>query len=524
MKVNNIVIVGGGSSGWITASFLIKTFPNKNIFVIESPTIPIVGVGESTLADVTNFRDYLGINEEEFMKECNASYKMSIKFTDFYEKDSGGFHYPFRSPDLSETSSGLIDWLEIKAFYPETPVTDFVESFFPHAQLFNSNKFDDNSYGQFGNWNPKTDVAYHFDAVKFGAYLRDKYAVPRGVNLITANVSEVKVEDQIVKYLTLDNGEVIKSDLFIDCTGFKGLLINESLKEPFISYDHILPNNRAWATQIPYKDKESELEPFTNCTAYNNGWIWNIPLWSRLGTGYVYSDKYISHEDALKEFKNYLKSNKIVCPRSDEEIDSLIFKDIPMRVGVHERVWVGNVVALGLSAGFIEPLESNGLFSVFWYVNYLSKCLLRDQVSQMDRDIFNFTARNVFNNLAEFVALHYALSIRRDTPYWIDISKRNFSPDLINKNISTAIGIQDFANRKMFTGILNKDQGITYISVGMNYPIFDRVDQGMSIFKKDIKPYIDNNISKFLNKKNKWKSSAFHSPTLYQYLKNKYYE
>lgn len=522
--IDKIVIVGGGSSGWISASFLAKTFPDKEIVVVESPDIPTVGVGESTLADVTNFRDYLGINEEEFMKATDASYKMSIKFTDFYDVNSGGFHYPFRTPDTTDTVLGLLDWMEIKAFYPETPVTDFVDSFFPHAQLFNQNKFNHNKFGLFGNWNPNSDVAYHFDATKFGAWLRDGYAIPRGVKLITANVLDATLNDSGIETLILNTGETITADLFVDCTGFKSMLLNGYLKEPFKDYGHMLPNNRAWAVQLPYKDKENELEPFTNCTAHTNGWVWNIPLWSRLGTGYVYSDKYISKEDALEEFKLYLMSDKMIVPRTKEDIENLSFKDIPMRIGIHERTWVKNVVALGLSASFIEPLESNGLFSVFWFVTQLSKSLLRKEVSQLDRDIYNASNQIVFNNLAEFISMHYALSVRRDSSYWLDISTREFSTDLKSKEVVTTTGYQNLVQTKMFNGMPQENYGITYISTGMNYGLFDRVDQKLNIFNRNVKPYVDANVAKFAEKKARWAKAAEKSPSLYQYLKEKYYE
>ena len=141
-------------------------------------------------------------------------------------------------------------------------------------------------------------------------------------------------------------------------------MIEEALKEEFIPYGDMLPNNRAWATRMPYKDKEREMEPFTNSTALGHGWSWNIPSWERLGTGYVYSDKYISKEDALEEFKLYLMSDKMICPRTRKEVDDMEYRDIPMRVGIHKHTFVKNCVAIGLSAGFIEPLESNGLFSV----------------------------------------------------------------------------------------------------------------------------------------------------------------
>jgi tryptophan halogenase len=465
MSINKIVIVGAGSSGFITASFLKQTFPDMDISVIESPDHPTVGVGESTLADFTNFRDYLELDEKEFMKATNASYKLGIKFTDFYDVNSGSFHYPFRLPDLEGTMNGLADWYEIKAFYPETDVKDFARCYFPQMALIERNKFALNDSGEFGAYAPHSDVAYHFDSTKFGLFLRDQFCRPKGVKIISAYVEEVVTNNFGIEKLILNTKEEVYADLFIDCTGFKSLLLGESLKEPFIPYGDMLPNNRAWATQIPYHDKDNELEGVTNGTAIQNGWVWNIPLWSRLGTGYVYSDKYVSKEDALEEFKQYLMSDKMVVPRTREEVDSYSYKDISMRVGVHERLWVKNVVAVGLSAGFIEPLESNGLFSVFWFVRRLAKSLLRGVVSQYDRDAFNYSCHEVFQTFAEFVAAHYALSIRRDTKYWQDISQRTFSNSLVKYEDTGIKGFTYMALNKMSNPQFRGDFGIIYVSV-----------------------------------------------------------
>jgi tryptophan halogenase len=519
MKINNIVIVGGGSSGWMTAAFLSKTFPDKNFFVIESPDIPIVGVGESTLADITFFRDYLEIDEKEFMRETNASYKMSIKFTDFYDTDSGSFHYPFRTPFLGHTKNGLHDWMELKAYCPDLPVQDFVRSYFPHSFLFENNKYDTNKYGEFENFNPKTDVAYHFDSALFGQWLKNKYCIPRGVKLIATNVIDAKINDEGIEYLICDNKEKISADLFIDCTGFKSLLINQYMKQKFISYEDMLPNNRAWATQIPYKDKEKELEPFTNCTAIENGWCWNIPLWSRLGSGYVYSDKFVDPESAKKEFKKYLKSDKMVVKRNEKEVEELEFKDIRFKIGIHEKTWVKNVVAIGLSAGFIEPLESNGLFTTQWFVTKLAKSLLRGEVNQWDRDVYNTATRGIYNNFAEFVALHYALSIRNDSEYWKNIKNKMFYPEMTDLEPTTSVGFFDLQNRKMFDGNYNPQAGISYVSIGMNYPVYDRVDQAMFFHNEIDEKYIKSIINNFEKNKVKWENAASKKPFLSEYLK-----
>ncbi len=475
-NISSIVIVGGGSAGWMTAAMLIKFFPKHKITVIESPDHPIIGVGESTLLGIKNYCNFIGLDESDFMKHTDASYKMSIKFTDFYEKDYGGFHYPFGAAQPPANSiSSLEDWFVKRALYPETPNTDFVDCYYPNAALFETNKFTDNRHGRFGQWNPKYHCAYHFDATKFGIWLRDHYCVPRGVEIIKSTVKDAVVTEDGIERLNLANGEAVTSDLFVDCTGFKSLLLGQYLNEEFISYSDILPNNRAWATRITYKDKQKELEPFTNCTAIGNGWVWNIPSWERIGTGYVYSDQFVSPEDAKEEFKQHLMSDKMIVPRSREEVDSLEFKDIPMRVGIHKRTFVKNVVAIGLSAGFIEPLESNGLFSVHTFLEKLVKTLLSGSINQYDIDVYNRATRHVFQNFAEFVALHYAFSKRNDTEYWCANNARVYDkgmPDLVP---SLAVGFADYAERRMFQNVFLLDKGLIWIATGMNHHIIDEI-------------------------------------------------
>jgi tryptophan halogenase len=519
---DKIVIVGGGSAGWMTAAALIKAFPEKNITVIESPNVPILGVGESTLGGINDYCRFLGIDEKDFMTYTDASYKMSIKFTDFYEKDAGGFHYPFGRPFVEGTQNGMNDWLVKKALYPDTPIEDFVHCFFPAAPLWDQNKFSLNKYGQFDNYNPDNDVAYHFDATKFGRWLCERYCKPRGVVHIADTVEDIATDENGIKSLTLASKEVVTADLYIDCTGFKSLLLGGALKEPFISYSDMLPNNRAWATRMPYKDKEREMEPFTNSTALGNGWSWNIPSWERLGTGYVYSDKFISPEDAKEEFKQYLMSDKMICPRTREEVDAMEYKDIPMRVGIHERTFVKNVVAIGLSAGFIEPLESNGLFSVHEFLFKLIKTMLRPAISQWDRDVYNASTFGMWRNFAQFVALHYALSIRTDTPYWQANANRVYSPGLPTLQPDTAIGFNNLQADKMFNNTTPEIGGITWISVGCNYFIIDKVavEQRQSAAGKDFKKEYDPIFRMFEHNKDRWRKAAEDKPSLYQYLKD----
>ena len=517
---NKIVIIGGGSAGWMTAAILIKTFPDKDITVIESPDVPIIGVGESTLASIRDYTRWLGIDEKDFMQYTDASYKMSIKFTDFYEKDSGAFHYPFGNANVDGTLSGIYDWFYKKHQYPDTPVQDFVRSYIPQATLFETNRFSKDPNMNLVGYNPETDVAYHFDATKFGAWLRDRYCIPRGVKHIQDTVSYVHARQWGVQSVQLISDPMthINADLFIDCTGFKSMLLS-ALNEPFMSLEDMLPNNSAWATRVPYKDKERELEPYTNCTAIDNGWVWNIPLWSRLGTGYVYSDKFVSDEQALEEYKQYLMSDKMVVPRSREEVDALEYKNIKMRVGIHERTFVKNVVAIGLSAGFIEPLESNGLFSVHQFLFKLVKVLERPATSQWEIDAYNASTYGIFRNFAEFVALHYALSVRDDTEYWKANGNRNYCPGIENLKPQTSQGFYPLQENKMQMGMINPKEGITWISTGMNYLLLDSTDIKLNAIGPD-KAQIDQMVENFNIKQERWQAFASTQPTLYQYLKD----
>ena len=481
MKSNKILIVGGGSAGWMAAATLINQFPNKDITVIESPNIPTVGVGESTLGKINDWLELLGIKDKDFMPYTDASYKLSIRFEDFYKKNDGGYHYPFGYPIENDRVGNKELWFLKKKLYPETPVNDYADQHFINMAYVNENKFDVND---------DVTSAYHFDATKFGLWLKDHYCIPRGVKHILEDVNTIETnEDGIV---SLNNKHT--ADMYIDCTGFKSLLLGETLKEHFNDYSNILPNNKAWATRVPYKDKEKELVSYTNCTAIENGWVWNIPSWERIGTGYVYSDKFVSDEEALNEFKRHLD-------KKGSDYSNSQFKNIKMKVGIHDRLFVKNVCAIGLSAGFIEPLESNGLLSVHEFLINLIKILRRgdeDTISQWDRDSFNMECKRFFDSFAEFVAMHYALSHREDTKYWKNISNKSFLKNTIAQDKDFELN----ASAKMNSGSkYRNDSGIHCISTGMRYFGIDvLVDNSNDHDKRQI--YFRNDMVKLIYIKN----------------------
>tara|TARA_B110001454_G_C12693960_1_gene423483 strand:+ start:68 stop:1624 length:1557 start_codon:yes stop_codon:yes gene_type:complete len=517
LKSDSIVIVGGGTAGFMTATTLIKLFPNKKVSLIESPRIKTVGVGESTIVQFRKWMGLVGIKDEDFMKECNASYKFNIRFTDFHKKDNTYFDYPFGATFVPDKNKFTI-WYLKKMAYPDIPLTDYADSFCPFMALVNNNAVHENKNNELGEWDFYKETAWHFDATKFGLWLKDKICIPNGLKHITATVKDIKTNDKGIEHILLDNGDEIKADLFIDCTGFKSLLLGGALKEEFTSYNDILPNNKAIATHIPYKNKDKELVGYTNCTAIENGWVWNIPLWESVGTGYVYSDKYVTEEQALKEFKKHLKKNGV-------DVKDLSFNHLDMRIGMHKRIFVKNVCAIGLSAGFIEPLESNGLYTVHEFLSKLISLFKRDNISQFDKDGFNIVCKGTFHSWAEFVALHYALSERDDTPYWRDNMDREYVNSYYNMLTNSSSDMQKTITGKFLEGAFEDVAGIRYIATGMNwFPTSkEQIMYINTLHDLDLKPFEPSfdEMDKF---KKQWNEAVKDSPTLYKYLKDNIYK
>jgi len=505
----DIIVVGGGSSGWMTASTLIKEFPDKKIALIESPEIATVGVGESTIQQIRYWATFLEIEDKSFLRYTDGTYKLSIQFTDWYKKGET-FHYPFGTPILDNTSKEFNDWWLKKGIYPETPYTDFADCYWPQMALVNQNKLSFNKDGQFDRFYFFANTAFHFDATKFGLWLRDFYCLPKGVVHIKEHITDIKQNENGIESLN----EKYKADLYIDCTGFASVLLGKTLKVPFESYSDILPNNSAWATRLPYKNKREQLVNYTDCRAVENGWIWTIPLWSRIGTGYVYSDNFIDDDAALKQFQKHLGT------------DEAEFKKIKMRIGLHERLWEKNVVAIGLSSGFIEPLESNGLFSVHQFLKELIRNLKRDKISQWDRDNFTYTCKWYFRGFAEFVALHYILSHRDDTEYWRHIQNKNW---LVENNCLSSRGPSSFFKLVSSRGVdhnFGDNSAIAAISAGMHYSSTELSEEMWASLKnKDMlvrewAPWIAN----LNDRQNRWKLEAEKSENTYDFLKHYIYD
>lgn len=503
MEFKNIVIVGGGSAGWMTAATMVKAFPNKNITIVESPTKPVVGVGESTTQLMRRWQEYLGIPDIDFIKKCNAINKLSIRFENFHKNDKVGFHYPFGR--LDQRFFNVAEWFQHQ-YLTKVPFEDLVNDMSPISQCLDSNKVPVTMFGD-GIWSLQKDAAWHFDTHKFYAYLRDEYCLPKGVVHVVTDVNGAQTDENgYITSLDTDDG-TITGDLFFDCTGFKRALIEDVLEEPWGEFNNKTYTDCAWAAARPYKDKEKELRLYTNSVALGYGWVWEIPTWERIGTGYNYASKYTSKEEALQEFKDYLG------PVAEE----MEFKHIHMRNGMSKRLWVKNCISIGLAGAFIEPLESNGLMSVHEFLlNFVNIAEGKDVLNNFDAQSFNHTCREQFLYFADFITLHYAMTNRNDTQYWRDIQQQDFNNSPLLKEIYELRGSQFF----------NVEEKLSFNTLGANiYMLAGHKINPYTSFKhsnmhfwnvefdnrvKDLQQIIDNN-----NKEKQQITDAF--PTSLEY-------
>jgi tryptophan halogenase len=514
-KTDNIVILGGGSAGWMAASTLIKAYPNKKVTVVESDKIPTVGVGESTVSDINHWLKFLDIKWKDFMVESDATLKTAIAFRNFLTEDSGTFYNPFGEPDLDGSIYGMNDWFFKKALYPETSTNSFYEYFYPHAHFLEGNKVCPTPNPEFSNYRVDRDIAHQIDATKFGLWLAEKFAIPRGVKRVIGTVAEVKGnEDGSVNSLILENGTAITGDFFIDCSGFRSLLLGKFLKEPFISTKEMLPNNKAWASRYNYTDKEKELVTYTNCTALKNGWVWDTPLYSRVGTGYVYSDMFTTDEEALEEFKAYLDSDAMIV-YDPERSSKMEFRQVQIVNGYYERFCVKNVCAFGLSAGFLEPLESTGLYFVHQFLLYFVNALGRGTITEWDATAFNIACRERTEELSRFVSLHYLLSQRDDSPYWKHLTSQPV-PEHHRLLALEKYKVREFRQGTYYNCILSgmnvnpiSDQVIKEVNYGFNVRRDEEIALAVALRNQKI---------------DRWKLATKSLPNHYHFLRDNFYE
>jgi len=440
--IQNVIIVGGGSAGWMTAAYLRRALGESvKISLIESSNIPTVGVGEATFSTIKLFFDFLDLDEKEWMPECNAAYKLAIKFVN-WNAERQHFYHPFQRYETVEGFNAGEWWLKI-ANYKDVGPFDYNCFTIPalcdqkkSPRHFDGKVFDSKVMEYFVpkyalQKNVLSDLriqypyGYHFNASLLADFLM-KYATQRGVKRTLDDVVDVKLakDGSIAHIVTKDNGN-ISGDLFIDCTGFKGLLINKALNEPFVSFSESLLCDSAIAMQIQRDIAKEGINPYTTATALSSGWVWNIPLFGRDGTGYVYSSAFISQDEAEKEFRAHLGSASDNCKALH----------IKMRIGRNRNSWVKNCVAIGLSSGFVEPLESTGIFFIQHGIEELVSHFPSNPINEESIKSYNRAVADCIDGIREFLTLHYCTSSRVDTPFWKATKKDIVIPEALQERL-----------------------------------------------------------------------------------------
>jgi flavin-dependent dehydrogenase len=431
--VDDVVIVGGGTAGWMTAAYLAAAFGDRiKITLVESASVGTIGVGEATFSDIRHYFEFLGLAERDWMPACNATYKLAVRFQDWREPGHH-FYHPFEQL-RSVLGFPMTDWW---LRYPTT--SRFDVDCFVMASLCDAGRSPRYADGRLLEQefvedadNPSTiaeyqgaqfPYAYHFEAHLLAKFLT-RYATQRGVRHVVDNVVDVGLDERgwISHIQTAEHGS-IGGGVFVDCTGFRSLLLNKALGEPFVSYQDTLPNDSAVALQVPMDMDRDPLRPCTTATAQDAGWIWTIPLINRIGTGYVYARDYLEPEEAERTLREF------VGPAAADATAN----HIKMRIGRSQRSWVKNCVAIGLSSGFVEPLESTGIFFIHHAIEQLVKYYPAANWDPGLSEQYNNAITHVMDGVREFLVLHYRGAKRRDTQYWRDTKTRTIPAALAER-------------------------------------------------------------------------------------------
>lgn len=417
-RIRSITVVGGGSAGWMAAASLV-TYLGKGATVrlVESEEIGIVGVGEASVPHIRMFNSqWLGIDEADFVKRTHATVKLGIEFNDWARIGDSYLHgfgtigravgpLPFHQFWLKLHHQGRA--APIGAYSAQTVMA-------PQGRFAPGDR-------NAPPGSPLADIAYayHFDATLYARFLRE-LAEERGVQRIEGKIVKVnqRADNGFIESLVLENGQLVEGELFIDCSGFRGLLIEDTLKTGYVDWSHWLPCDRAMA--VP-SEKVDPITPYTKSTAREAGWQWRIPLQHRTGNGYVYSSKYISDDEAASTLLANLDGKALADPR-------------PLRftTGMRNKFWNKNVVALGLASGFLEPLESTSIYLAQSGITRLLSLFPTRDMSPLLIDRYNRESAFEYERVRDFLILHYHATERNDTPFW-DYCRTMSVPDSLRE-------------------------------------------------------------------------------------------
>ena len=416
-RIRRIVIVGGGAAGWMAAAALARYLLHGDmaICVIESDEIGIVGVGEATIPSIRTFNALLGIDERQFLAATQGTYKLGIEFVDWGGQGQRYFH-PFGRCGLE------VAGVEFHHLYLRERLRRALPDFATFCLSTAAAEADRFAPPKPDPAHPELDFnyAFHMDASLYARYLRG-YAEKLGVHRIEGKIVDVTLapESGFVQAVCLESGLRVDGELFLDCSGFRGLLIEQELGTGYEEWSRWLPCDRAVA--IPSAAGETP-RPFTRCTAREAGWQWHIPLQHRTGNGYVFSSQHLSPERAETLLQARLPGEALAPARH-----------LAFRVGRRKLAWNRNVVALGLSAGFIEPLESTSIHLIQLGIQRLLALFPDRHFGPLEADEYNRGMQVSFESVRDFIILHYKLTARTDTPFWAHCGQMDIPESLERK-------------------------------------------------------------------------------------------
>lgn len=411
--IQKITILGGGSSGWMSALYLanqlnLKSNKKIKLTVIESSEIPTVGVGEGTLPPMQDYFKACAVNEDEWVNFCNATYKLGIKHVNWSGRtDANHWIYTFDvlCPYVIAGYKHIECWLgQVK----KGRKLSFSVNTNLGSELMRNKKGPGLMQGPRAPFSGAVPYAYHFDAGLHGEFCKKK-SIELGVHHFVDEVRDVTLDNDgwIECLKTKANGDV-PGDLFIDCSGFRSLLLQDALQEPFISYSDSLLCDRAVAIPVPHEKNLMAINSYTTTYAQNAGWVWEIPLFNRMGYGYVYSSAFATRDEAEAELRTLL----------GKKAEGIEAKHISMKVGRSQNLWVKNCISIGLSGGFIEPLEATGLYLIQEGIENIVNYFPGNSFDPFLISEYNSVMQNIYDSLRDFITLHYCCTNREDTPFW----------------------------------------------------------------------------------------------------------
>jgi tryptophan halogenase len=401
-QIGRIVVAGGGTAGWMTAAGLARFLGASfcDIVLVESDAIGTVGVGEATIPAIHDFNNKLALDEQDLMRRTNATFKLGIEFVNWTRQGHAYIHpFGYYGRDMNGVAFHHY-WLRNRELGDSTPFADYCLAIvaaksgkFAHPKQYPRSIYSSYFY------------AFHLDATLYAKYLRN-YAELRGVQRIEGRIVDAKLrgEDGFIESLTLENGEQIEGDLFIDCSGFRSLLIGGALQTAYEDWSHWLPCDRAVA--VPSENVGDPI-PYTRATAHAAGWQWRIPLQHRTGNGHVYCSEYISDDEAAQLVLDNIEGAAIAEPGV-----------LKFTTGRREKIWNRNCVAIGLSSGFLEPLESTSIWLIQAAIMELIQSLPDRGFSKENIAEFNRNMALKFEQVRDFLIFHYKVTERDDSPFW----------------------------------------------------------------------------------------------------------